>query len=103
MHAFKVMAYEHGAHRPLGNFRVVGHRAPGPGVLVVKEGTGWVLGQDGSREDIDAMSVVTWDTGDWVEYGSDGGFKTDGYWAAQESEEESEARLSESFGSGAPE
>jgi hypothetical protein len=51
----------------------------GLGVLVVKEETGWVLRQDGSREDIDAMSVVTWDTGDWVEYGSDGGFKTDGY------------------------
>jgi hypothetical protein len=80
--------------------QVVGYRAPGAGVLVVEEGVGWVMRQDGSRENVRAKSVVIWDTGDWVEYGSDGGFKACSYWADQEPWQEWEAQVSEIFGSG---
>jgi hypothetical protein len=56
--------------------------------------------QDGSREEIAAKSVVEWDTGDWVEYGSNGPLKTCNYWAATEPLEEWEARAAEIFGPG---
>jgi hypothetical protein len=56
-----------------GKSQIAGYRAPGLGVLVVQEGVGWMARHDGSRENIGATSVVMWDTGDWVEYGSDGG------------------------------
>ena len=103
MVTFKVKYWGTAERRPhptLAGGQVVGYRAPGPGVLVVQEGTGWVMRQDGSRENIDAKSVVMWDTGDWVEYGSDGAFKTCDYWAATEPWEEWQARASEIFGSG---
>src|SRR5258708_15567368 len=74
------------AATPGTKYQALGHRAPGVGVLVVEEGTGWVMGQDGMREAIGAKSVVMWDVGDWVEYGSDDGLKAEEYWAAREPE-----------------
>jgi len=56
--------------------------------MVVLHGSGWVMRPDGSREDIDAKSVVIWDTGDWVEYGGTGALSTYDYWAAMEPSEE---------------
>ena len=95
MHTFKVKAF---GESPLFRGQVCGYQAPGLGVLVVQDGTGWVKRQDGSREIIEAPSVVLWDAGDWVEYGSDAGLQTRDYWAATEPEEESRARLSRVFG-----
>ena len=70
--------------------RAWGFRAPGRIALVVHEGTGWVPRQDGSRETVGAQSVVIFDTGDWFEFGTDGGgeFKADTYWEADLSDEE---------------
>ena len=70
--------------------RAWGFQAPGSIVMVLQEGTGWVLRQDGSRETIEAPSVVIFDTGDWFEYGtnSNNGFKIDSYWETDFSEEE---------------
>jgi len=98
MFTFKVKAWGQADYAGPGKSQIVGYRAPGRGVLVVQEGTGWVARQDGSRENIGAKSVVMWETGDWVEYGSDGGFKTCDYWAATEPLEEWEARVAEIFG-----
>ena len=95
MRTFKVKAF---GESPLSRGQVVGYPAPGLGVLVVQAGTGWVKRQDGSREIIEGPSVVLWDSGDWVEYGSDAGFQTLDYWAATEPEEEFQARLSQIFG-----
>jgi hypothetical protein len=50
--------------------------------LVVQEGAGWVMRQDGTREALSAKSVVMWDAGEWVGYGSDDGLKAEEYWAA---------------------
>jgi hypothetical protein len=41
-------------------------------VLVVREGTAWVQREDSTRETVGARSVVVYDAGDWVEWGSDG-------------------------------
>jgi hypothetical protein len=70
--------------------RTGGFRAPGPIVMVLQEGTGWVLRQDGSRETVEGPSVVIFDTGDWFEYGtnSNSGVKIDSYWETDLSEEE---------------
>jgi hypothetical protein len=103
MDAFAVRSFgSHGAtpHPQAGSFQIHGYRAPGSGVLVVEEDRGWVRRADGSREDVAAPTVVMWDAGDWVEYGSDGTFpfRTRDYWAATLPEEESQARLNEIFG-----
>jgi hypothetical protein len=81
-------------------YQVLGRRAPGVGVLVVQEGTGWVMRQDGSREIIRAKSVVIWDSGEWVEYGSDDGLSADEFWAVLEPEGTEEARLAAVFDNG---
>jgi len=47
--------------------------------MVVQNGSRWVTCPDGSREDIDAKSVVIWDTGDWVEHGGTGALRTCDY------------------------
>ena len=98
MLTFKVKAWGRSESAGPGMSQIVGYRAPGPGVLVVQEGAGWVKRQDGTRENIDAKSVVMWDTGDWVEYGSDGRFETYDFWAATEPFEEWQARAAEIFG-----
>jgi hypothetical protein len=86
MRWFEVREYMSSAGAPGGKFRVPGRRAPGAGVLVVQEGTGWVMEQDGTREAVSAKSVVVWEAGEWVEYGSDDGLEAEEYWAAQEPE-----------------
>jgi hypothetical protein len=103
MRTFQVKTYGRGSMEPhpssLG-FQVVGYRAPGPGVVIVEEGTGWVGLPDGSRENLTAKSVVVYETNDWVEYGSDGTepFRTRDYWAAMEPIEDWERRVDEIFG-----
>lgn len=89
---------------PFVGDRAYGLRAPGHIVMVVHEGSGWVLRQDGTREDLSAESVVIWNPGDWVEYGSDSGgkFKSESYWAADLSEEEWTDIFAQEFGSEAP-
>jgi hypothetical protein len=80
--------------------RAQGFRAPGEIVMVVQEGSGWVMGQDRSKEPISARTAVIWDPGEWVEYGSngDGDFSIEGYWATVFSEDEWIAMLNETFG-----
>jgi hypothetical protein len=99
MHIFAVERWgSQDDHSPRGS-RIYGFQAPGPGVLVVHEGLGWVRRQDGARATIQAKSVVVWNTGEWVEYGSDGGgFKVEDYWAADLSDDEHAARLAAIFG-----
>jgi hypothetical protein len=98
MRRFEVREYRTSGSTPGTKHQVLGRRAPGAGVLVVREGTGWVMGQDGSREAISAKSVVMWDTGEWVEYGSEDGLRAEEFWAVQEPEGAAEARLSAAFG-----
>lgn len=85
---------------PRGEGRVNGLRAPGRIVMVVREGSVWVRLQDGTRENLTATSVVIWDRGDWVEYGSNTGegCETKRYWAEDLSEEEGKAIFVEAFG-----
>ena len=85
-----------------GEGRVHGVRAPGRIVMVVREGSGWILLPDGSRENLPATSVVIWEPGEWIEYGtgSDAG-KTESYWAEDLTEEEWRAVFAEAFGSDA--
>ena len=107
MQTFKVKRVD-GEDAPPGPWhgsRSHGLRAPGPIVMMVQEGTCWVRRDDGSREDLDAQSVVIWEPGEWVEHGSDGGgaYKIERYWAEDLSEEEWKAHLAEVFGPGAVE
>jgi hypothetical protein len=98
MRRFEVREYRASGGTPGSKHQVLGRRAPGAGVLLVREGTGWVLSQDGSREAISAKTVVMWDAGEWVEYGSEDGLRAEEFWAAQEPEGAAEARLSAAFG-----
>lgn len=86
----------------MGSGQVQGHglRVPGRVVMLLQQGSGWVMRQDGTREEIAAENVVIWDDGEWMEYGSDGSseFKAEFYWAAVLSEEAWAARMSEIFG-----
>lgn len=64
-------------------------------VLVVQQGTGWALREDGGREALDAKRVMLYDTGAWVEYGSDSSgeaFRAEIYGAANFSPEQVGAR-----------
>lgn len=45
--------------------------------MVIQEGSCWVRRDDGSRENLTAKSVVIWEPGERVEYGGEGGFRTD--------------------------
>ena len=81
---------------PFGGVIEPGFHAPGGIVLVVQQGTGWALREDGSREVLDAKSVVVYETGEWVEYGSDGSgeaFRAELYASANFSPEQAAARL----------
>jgi hypothetical protein len=81
---------------PFGGVIEPGFRAPGRIVLLVQQGTGWALRADGDREVLDVGSVVIYDTGEWVEYGSDGSgeaFRTELYGAANFSQEQAAARM----------
>ena len=98
MRWFAVSEYGTNGGIPGTKYRVLGRHAPGAGVLVVQEGTGWVMGQDGTREAISAKTVVMWAAGEWLEYGSDDGLTAEEYWAAHEPGEIAQARLAAVFG-----
>jgi hypothetical protein len=103
MQTFKAQRWERAELWPepsVRGHRFQGIRAPGPIVLVVQEGSGWVQRQDGGREVLNAKSVVIYKTGDWFEYGTDSGdeFTIETYWAADLSEEEWKAIFTETFG-----
>jgi hypothetical protein len=68
--------------------------------MVLREGVGWVMSQDGVPEQVAAATVVAWDAGDLVAYGTDGSseFKADLYWATDTPEGQREADLSRAFG-----
>jgi hypothetical protein len=99
MQTFKVRHWEcleSPPQEPLGGVAEPGFQAPGHMVLVVREGTAWVRRADSTRETIGAKSVVMYDVGDWIEYGSDGSgeaFQAELYGAAKFSEEQQAARL----------
>jgi hypothetical protein len=85
---------------PRGDSRAAAIRAPGRIVMLVRKGSVWVRLQDGTRQNFTAPSMVTWEQGDWVEYGlrSGEGGQTESYWADDFSEEEHQALLAELFG-----
>jgi hypothetical protein len=65
-------------------------------ILIVQEGAAWVMGQDGTRETVEARTVVIYEAGDRIEYASDGSgeaFAAELYGAAAFSEEQADARL----------
>ncbi|HEY1919036.1 MAG TPA: hypothetical protein VGH27_25980 [Streptosporangiaceae bacterium] len=68
--------------------------------MLVRKGSVWVRLQDGTRQDFIAPSVVTWEQGDWVEYGlhNGEGCQTESYWADELSAEEHKAVIAELFG-----
>jgi hypothetical protein len=102
MQTFKAKRMDGVDFRPnlYGGSQVHGVRAPGRIVMVVRAGSGWVLLHDGTRENLDATSVVIWEPGDWVEYGSGtgAGLKTESYWEKDLSEAEWKAIFAEVFG-----
>ena len=69
-----------------GHWRVEGFRAAAPVVMVVERGSLWVMDQQGTRHPLHAPGVVSWDTGEWVAYGSEGPSATRDYWAPRMSE-----------------
>ena len=69
--------------------------------LVVREGTAWIQREDSTHETVGAKSAVTYDAGDWIEYGSDGSggaFRAELYGAAEFSGEQQAARLARFLG-----
>jgi hypothetical protein len=99
MQTFKVRHWECLESAPQEPFEGVvepGFHAHSRMVLVVREGTAWVQREDSTRETVGAKSVVTYDVGDWVEYGSDGSgdaFQAELFVAAEFSEEQQATRL----------
>ena len=75
-------AEQHGS----GSWRIKGFRAASPIVMVVESGSVWVPDQGGVRHTLNAPSVVAWQTGEWVAYGSDGPASIKEYWAPRVSE-----------------
>lgn len=104
MQTFKVRLWERlesPPQEPFGGVVEAGFQAAGRMVLVVREGTAWVQRHDSTRETVGAKSVVIYDAGDWVEYGSDGSggaFQAELYGAAEFSTEQQAARLARFFG-----
>jgi hypothetical protein len=68
-----------------GSWKLEGYRAAGPVVMVIEHGSIWVADQHGVRQRLGAPGVVMWDTGDWVQYGSDGPTELKEYWAPRQS------------------
>jgi hypothetical protein len=64
----------------------VGFRASAPVIIVVQDGSAWVMGQQGEVHTLKAPSVVGWDTGEWVAYGHDGPGEILDFWAPRVSE-----------------
>ena len=82
---FKANSRGSSEHHSDGSWRVEGFRAAAAIVTVVEGGSIWILDQRGVRQALRAPSVVIWDTGEWVEYGSEGPAKIVDYWAPRES------------------
>jgi hypothetical protein len=81
---------------PFGGVTEVGFRAPGRTILIWQEGSGWVASQDGTREAVEAKTVVIYESGEWIEYASDGkgdSFRAELYGAAAFSDEQQAARV----------
>ena len=68
-------------HHGDGSWRIEGFRAAAPVVMAIEDGSIWVVDQQGVRHAVTGPGVVVWDTGEWVEYGSEGPAKTKDYWA----------------------
>ena len=85
MHTFAATKTEGIEYSPMPCAQPQGHglRAPGPVVMVLHAGSGWVKDGEGTVEQVAAPCVTAWDEGDWVEYGSDGSstFAAALYWA----------------------
>ena len=79
-------AAAHGSAQQRGIWRTVGFRAAAPVVMVVESGSVWVMDQQGVQHSVNAPGVVTWDTGEWVSYGSDGPATLKDYWASRVSD-----------------
>jgi hypothetical protein len=69
-------------------------------VLILQSGLGWVMGQDGSPMEIAGKTVVFWDRGDWVEYGTEGAAdsEVEVYWSSDLSPEQWESMIAGRFG-----
>jgi len=104
MQTFKVRRWERlesPPQEPFGGVVEPGFQAPGRMALVVREGTAWIQREDSTRETVGAKSAVTYDAGDWIEYGSDGSggaFQAELYGAAEFSGEQQAARLARFLG-----
>lgn len=98
MLSFQVKEHGTGSCTPGSNTRVPGRVAPGNGVLIIQGGSAWVARQNGTRAAADARTVVFYEAGDWVEYGTGDWFKAEEYWAASEPEGAAGARLAAAFG-----
>jgi hypothetical protein len=79
----KFEANSRGGSQHLGDssWWVEGFRTAAPMVMAIEDGSVWVVNQEGVRRTLNAPSVVVWDTGEWVEYGSEGPAKIKDYWA----------------------
>lgn len=84
MLSFEANAHGRGEHR--SDWQVLGYRAAAPWMMVLEDGSLWVMDQEGVRHTLNAPSVVIWDTGEWVAYGSEGPAKYKDYWAPRASE-----------------
>jgi len=94
-------ALESPPQEPFGGVVEPGFQAPGRMILVVREGTAWVQREDSTCETVGAKSMVTFEAGEWVEYGSDGSgeaFQAELYGAAEFSSEQWAARLARFLG-----
>lgn len=98
MLSFQVKDHGTSSCTPGGKTHVLGRVAPGNGVLIIQDGSAWVARQDGTRASANAKSIIFYEAGDWVEYGTSDWFKVEEYWAASEPEGAAEARLAAVFG-----
>jgi hypothetical protein len=98
MLSFQVKEHGTGSCTPGSNTRVLGRVAPGNGVLIIQGDSAWIALQDGTRAAADAKTVVFYEAGDWVEYGTSDSFKAEEYWAVSEFEGAAEPRLDAAFG-----
>jgi hypothetical protein len=74
---------------------VAGFRAPGQVCLILQNGSGWLISENGERLPIEAKAVVLWEPGDWVEYETAGGSESEAdiYWSADFTEVEALRRM----------
>jgi hypothetical protein len=78
---FEVNSRGSSEHHGHGSWWVEGFRAAAPVIAVIEDDSVWVADQQGARHAVNAPSVVAWDTGEWVQYGSEGPAKIKDYWA----------------------